>query len=106
MQGVYVIQHLFRVRVAGRVKFVAAPLVVFPVLPVLDNVVDGNRPPAHFREGFHQFVLRGVPFPALPEAEGPLGEERSFAREGTIVADDLVIASAGQVVEIFHGLEF
>ena len=47
VHSVDIVKHLLRVRIPLRIKLMTAPLVFFPILPVLDNVVDGNMPPTH-----------------------------------------------------------
>ena len=105
MHRVDVVQHLFRIRIAGRVELVAPPLVRQPVLPVLDDVVDRNLPLAELREGAHQLVLGSIALPALPEAEGPLRIQGGLAGEGAVAADNLVIIGARHEVEVQLGLE-
>ena len=83
----------------------APPLVRQPVLPVLDDVVDGNLPLAELRQRAHEFLLRGIALPALPEAEGPLRIQGGLAGEGAVAADDLVIIGARHEVEVQLGLE-
>ena len=100
-----VVQHLFRIRIAGRVELVAPPLVRQPVLPVLDDVVDRNLPLAELRERAHEFLLRGIALPALPEAEGPLRIQGGLAGEGAVAADNLVIIGTRHEVEVQLGLE-
>ena len=79
MQGMDIVQHLFRSRKTARVKGMAPPLVVFPVLPVLDDVVHRDMPGTQFLEGFHQVFLGGVALPALPEAQHPFGHHGRLA---------------------------
>ena len=98
----HLVQHLFRIRETGSLKFMAAPLVVLPVLPVLDDIVHRNVAPAHLGEGFHQFRLGGVTLPALPEAQYPLGHHGGFAGEGTVTVDYFVVVITGN--EIIVGL--
>ena len=79
MQGMDIVQHLFRSRKTARVKGMAPPLVVFPVLPVLDDVVHRDMPGTQFLEGFHQVFLRGIALTALPEAQHPFGHHGRLA---------------------------
>ena len=102
---VHVVQHLLRVRIAGRVELVAAPLVGQPVLPVLDDIVHRNAPAAHLGKRFHQFVLGGIALAALPETEGPLRVERGLAGEGAVAAQHVVVAVSGYEVEVGLRLE-
>ena len=84
----------------------ASPLVLLPVMPVLDDVVNRNLPLAELRKRAHELVLRGIALAALPEAEGPLRIQRGLAGEGAVAADDLVIVVARHEVEVQLGLEF
>ena len=76
---VHVVQHLFRIRIAGLIECVTSPLVVFPVLPVLHYIVHRNVAAAYFGQGSHQVFLRAVAFTALPEAKRPFGHNLRLA---------------------------
>ena len=64
---VYLFQHSLRVGVARCFKLMAAPLVFFPVVPVLDDVVNGDVAFPELRQSIGQFFLCLVAFTALPE---------------------------------------
>ena len=106
MQGVHVVQHLLRIGIALRLEFVTPPLVRLPILPVLDDVVHGDAPAAEFTERPDQFFLGGIALPALPEAQGPLGQDLRLAGQLTIAADHPVVAVTADEVKIDLRLEF
>ena len=101
----HVIHHLLRIRIAGRLEFVAAPLVILPILPVLDDIVHRNVPLPEFRQGANQFILSRIPLPALPEAHDPLRHDRCLSGQRPIAMDHLVIVLAGNEIEIRLRLE-
>ena len=90
VHGVDVVQHLLRVGKALFVELMAAPLVRFPVLPVLHDVVDGDAPAAELCEGGHDLFLGGIAFAALPEAHGPARHHLRLACEGAVAGYDRV----------------
>ena len=106
VQGMDVVQHLLRSRVAGGVKGVTPPLVVFPVLPVLDNIVHRNVPLTQLPQRFYQVLLRSVALAALPEAQHPFGHYGRLAGELAVVLDDIVIIFSGHEVAVQLGLAF
>ena len=103
VQGVDVVQHLFRVRETGGFKGVTPPLVVFPVLPVLDNVVHRDMSLAQLLEGFYQVFLRGIPLAALPETQHPLGHHGCLTGELAVVLDYRIIAFSAQEIVVQLG---
>ena len=72
MQAVYVVNHLLWVGVAGLVELMASPLVLFPIAPVLHNVVNRNLTVAELLKGADKFVLGLIALTALPESQCPL----------------------------------
>ena len=69
------------------VELVRPPLVLPPVLPVLDDGVQGDPPPPEFGEGVEALLRRLVALAALPQAEGPARHDRSPPRELAIARD-------------------
>ena len=84
----------------------AAPLVLFPILPVLDDVVDGNLSPAELRKGPDEIFLGRIPLPALPEPQGPFRHDLGLPGEFPVSPDDLVIAASGDEIEVRFRFEF
>ena len=120
--GVDGVHHGLRAGVAVLVEFMAAPLVVVPVLPVLHDVVHGDAALAEFLQCGYEFELVGIALAALPVAHGPFGHDLGLASQGAVAADDLVdivaldeivvyavlhLAPPGHLVldGLFHGTE-
>ena len=89
-EGVYAVHHPLRVGIALRVEFVAAPGVVLPVLPVLDNVVKGYMAAAEALQHGKQLLLGSIALAGLPVAHHPLRHYRGLARETAVSADNSV----------------
>ena len=81
---VYTVEHGLRIGIAGRLKLMGAPLVLSPVVPVLNNVVDGDVTLAELRQVFQNLVLSLVALTALPETQHPLRIDWCLARQGAI----------------------
>ena len=103
---VYVIEHLLGVGITCLVEFVASPLVVFPVLPVLDDVVDRDVATAQLSQRFHQLLLRGIALAALPETQHPLGHDGGLAGQRAVAVDHVVVAGARDEIEVRLRFEF
>ena len=98
---VKLVDHLLGAGVFGFVEEHAPPHVVpTPVIPVLDEVVDGNAPLAVFLRDAKQFVARGVVLLALPIAVGPLAVQGSLSGELPVSGDGLIHGRAIQEVVI------
>ena len=104
-QGVHAVQHGFGVGIALRVKLMATPLIVLPVLPVLDDIVHRNVAAAHFGQSSHQVLLGGITLPALPEAQHPFGHHGRLAGELAVILDNTVVIVSGHKVIVGHRLE-
>ncbi len=101
-----VVHHLFGIGIARLIEDVAPPLVVFPVLPVLDDVVDRDVAAAEFGERPDHFILRGIALPALPEAQHPFGHHRGLTGQLSVAADHTVIVATPNQIIVRIGLEF
>ena len=106
MEGVDAVQHAFRVRIALRIEGVTPPLVVFPILPVLHDVVHRDVAAAEFRKGTQQVLLCAVTLPALPEAQNPLGHDRRLSGQLPVALDDPVIVIGCDEIVIGQRLTF
>ena len=98
VQGVHVIEHFLRVRVTRLVKLVASPLVILPVLPVLDDVVHGNIPAPELGQRAHKIFLSAVTLAALPESKRPFRHHLSLSGEGSVAGDHLVHIVSGDII--------
>ena len=98
--GVYRVEHGLRVGEARGLKGVVAPVLQFPVIPVLHNVVDGDAAVAELGKRLLDVLRTLVALAALPEAQHPLGIQRSLAREGAVARDDFVKALTGDEVVV------
>ncbi len=87
MLVVQLVDHALRVGIMGVPLHLAHR---HPPEPVLHDVVDRDVQCAILRCNALDLRLRLVLVLALPEAVGPAPEERHFARQFAIVADDLV----------------
>ena len=90
--GVDGVHHLLGTGITVLVELMTAPLVVVPVLPVLDDVVDGDAALAELPQRADQLELVGIALAALPVAHGPFGHDLRLARQGAVAAYDLVDA--------------
>ena len=83
-----------------------APLILRPVVPVLNDIVDGYLTLAELSEGAFEFLLCLITLTTLPEAQHPLGIERGLASEGAIAGNHLieVLASNEVIVHILSHL--
>ena len=74
-------EHGDRIGVALRVKLVRSPRIASsrPVLPVLNDAIDGNLQVAQLRGHAQQLLLRGIALLGLPETELPPGHQGSLA---------------------------
>ena len=106
VESVHIVQHLLRIGITGRIESMAPPLVFFPILPVLDDIVHRNVPSAQFCKGFHQIFLGGIAFPALPEAQHPFGHYRRFSGKLAISPDNAVIGTAPDEIIVQLRLKF
>ena len=100
---VYLVEHSLRIGIARGFKLVGAPLILLPVVPVLNDVVARNLALAELRQRADNLVGRLITLTALPEAQHPLGIDGSLACQRTVAADDLVGIAAGNEV-IVHVL--
>ncbi len=94
------LHHGLGVGEAFQVEFVAAPGVLWPVGPVLDDVVDGNLQLSEGAQGGKQLVLCFVAFPALPVAHGPLGHDLGFSGQNAVPAHHFIGRIAGNEIVI------
>ena len=83
----------------------AAPLVLGPVLPVLDYIVHGNVAGPELGQRTHQVFLGAVTLAALPEAQGPFGHHLRLAGKLAVALDDAVVIVSGNEIIVGLGLE-
>ena len=74
------------------------PLVLRPVVPVLDDVVDRYLTTAELAECLLNLGARLVTLTTLPEAQRPLGVDGSLTRQCAVAGDNLVGITAGNEV--------
>ena len=90
MHLVNLIKHLLGIGIARSLKPVASPLILGPVVPVLDNVVDRNMALAEFCQRAFNLILRLITLTALPEAQHPLGIETGLSCQRAIAGNNLI----------------
>jgi len=87
---VKLVDHSFGIREAALVELMASPLVLFPVKPVEDDIVEGDPAFAELLDHRQNLLLRGVALPALPQSQTPFGHEGRPAGEDAVAADHLI----------------
>ena len=94
------VNHSLRVGEALEVELEAAPLVLFPVEPVLHHHIDRNLALAELGKCSLHLLLGVVLLAALPETESPLRHHLSAACEEAVALDDVVVVVAGNEVVV------
>ena len=93
--AVHLVNHALGVTEVGVDELHGIPVVVAaPVLPVLDDAVEGHTRLPVGAEHLQQFVLRLVAFAALVEAVGPQRQHGHLARQVAHLADDTICIAA------------
>ncbi len=98
MEGVY---HPLGVGVSCGVEFETPPLVLHPVVPVLDDVVDGHPPAAELLHHPENLLLSTVTLPALPVSHCPSGQYMRFPGNRAVSSDHLVHISALHEIVVY-----
>ena len=106
MQVVNIVKHLLGIRITLLIELMASPLVRFPILPVLDDIVNRDMPAPHFGQGFHQLFLGGIPLVALPESQCPLGHHLGLPGQSAVAPDHSVIVISRNEIEVCLRLKF
>ena len=88
------VEQALRIRIATGIELVRAPAVRDPVLPILDDVVDGRFAASVAGEDAGDVGGRSVVLARLPVPEGPAGQHRRLAGEPPITGDHLVHVGA------------
>src|SRR5574344_794543 len=86
----YTVQHSLRVGIAGLVKLMTAPLVIFPVVPVLYDIINRNMALAEFAQCLFDITAGLITLATLPESQCPFRHHLSLTGKLTITADDLI----------------
>ena len=87
---VHFVNHALGIGKTRRIKFMTAPLVFFPIKPILNNIIDRNAALSEFRERFQQLILRFVPFAALPKTHCPFWHDLRFSRKFTVIGNHTI----------------
>ena len=90
VHGMNRIDHRFRVRETGLVKFVASPRVLRPMVPVEHDVVDRNPALTETLQRTEHLCLRIVFFTTLPISHRPLRHNLRLAGQRAVTADDII----------------
>ena len=94
------VNHTLGVGESLGVELKAAPLVLFPVEPVLHHHVDRNLTLAELSEGCLHLILSEIFLAALPESECPLRHHLGTTGEEAIALDYVIITVAGDEVVV------
>ena len=91
VEAVDIVHHLLRIVEFGIHEFHCIPqVVVAPVLPVLDDAVEGHTEFAVFLDHAYGFALALVTLATLPESIGPQWEHGNIAGQGADFRNHLV----------------
>ena len=94
-----VIKHCLGSREARSLELMTTPLVFWPIVPVLHDIINRNLTVAELLQCSHNLILCLVTLPALPEAEHPFRIDGCLTCQGTIARDDLIeVVSGNEIV--------
>src|SRR5688572_19049883 len=95
-------EHSFRIGKSCFVEFMRAPLWIFPVLPVENNVIQRDVALSIFLYDIDYLLLSPVSFTTLPESHCPGWSDRSFAGKLSVTPDNFIcIISLYKIVADF-----
>ena len=100
MHLVYAVEHGLWVGKARGLKLMTSPVGQWPIVPVLNDIVDRYVPFPEFRQRALDILATLVTFSTLPESQHPFRIERSLAGERTVSADDVVHIVAGDKIVV------
>ncbi len=99
VEAVDLVDHRLRIGEARGIEGVAAPAVLGPVEPVLDDRVERQAAAAIFADDVEQLRLGLVALAALPEAIGPARHDRRAPGQRAIAGDHPVhVAGADEII--------
>ena len=94
------VEHSLRMGESATLKSMVAPRVQFPIVPVLNNIVDGYLATAELAKRLFYLCRSLIALTALPKAQHPLRIYRSLARKCAIAADNLISILPGDEVVV------
>src|SRR5882724_10902956 len=84
------LDHAVGIGETGGIEVLASPVVLPPVVPVQDDIIQRDLSSPEFLYRVEYLILGLIPFPALPEAQGPPGDDGRLAGQGAVAGDGLV----------------
>src|SRR5258706_6196327 len=89
----------------GRIKILATPIILLPVTPVKNDVIQWNFSLPEFLDCRYYFIFCLVTFPALPKTIRPYWQQRRFAGQRSVAIDYLVhvMAINEVIIQLFTG---
>src|SRR6266498_1188389 len=98
--GMQLIHHLFGLRIILFVELHCAPAVFAPVLPILNQGIDGDLSLPKFGSDIENFLLAVISLSTLQVTIGPLWKQWRLARELTVISNYAVQLRAVEEVVI------